>query len=78
MNAETVSTAPTSAWPVPPEWPLYVSVDQAAKIAGVSYDLMRKWADAQRDPVPHITVGRKKKLVRVAALPAYLEKKEGL
>ena len=63
------------AWTVPPEWPLYVSVERAAEIAGVSYELMRKWTDDQADPVPHIPVGAtgKKKLVRVAALPGYME-----
>lgn len=65
-------------WPIPPEWPLYVSIERAAEIAGVSYGLMRRWADAQHDPVPHITVGRRKKLVRVSALPAYMETKEGI
>lgn len=73
---EAVTAAPVPGWPCPPEWPLYVSVERAAEIAGVSRDLMRKWADAQHDPVPHIRVGRAKKLIRVAALPDYLTRKE--
>lgn len=73
---EAVTAAPVPGWPIPPEWPLYVSIDRAAEIAGVSYELMRQWADAQLDPVPHIRVGRAKKLVRVASLPDYMRKKE--
>lgn len=65
-----------AAWPVPPEWPLYVPVERAAEIAGVSYERMREWADDQRDPIPHIAAGRRKKLIRVAALPGYMRSKE--
>lgn len=63
-----------TAWPVPPEWPLYVSIDQAAKIAGVSYDMMTAWANSI-DPIPHIRSGRKK-LIRVSAIPEYAQKQE--
>lgn len=55
--------------------PLYVSIPQAAKIAGVSKDMMRKWADAVYKPIPHITSGRKK-LIRVSAIEAYAMTKE--
>lgn len=63
-------------WPNPPEWPLYVSVERAAKIAGVTYEAMSEWANDRADPIPHIPVGRAKKLIRVAAIPEYAMKKE--
>lgn len=63
-------------WPSPVEYPLYVPVDTAAKIAGVSYATMRQWVDAVHSPIPHIVAGRRKKLVRVAAIPEYMQTKE--
>ncbi len=75
---EATAGSPAATWPTPVEWPLYVTIERAAEIAGVTYEQMRQWADAQADPVPHIRVGRRKKLVRVAALPAYLETKEAV
>lgn len=66
---------PYSAWPVPTEWPLYVSVQRAADIAGVSYELMSEWVNATSNPIPHIRSGRKK-LIRVSAIPEYMEAKE--
>ncbi len=63
-------------WPSPTEWPLYVPVEKAAKIAGVSYECMRAWADTLKDPIPHIRVGKAKKLIRVAAIPEYMKTKE--
>lgn len=66
----------SGAWPVPPEWPLYVPLERAAKIAGVSVDTMREWANDVSDPVPYIRAGRAKKLIRVAALPEYMKRKE--
>lgn len=65
-------------WPVPTDWPLYVPVDRAAEIAGVSYELMRKWVDAVGDHIPYIQAGRNKKLVRVSAIPEFMMKKESL
>ena len=62
-------------WPVPAELPLYATIDRAAEIAGVSRDKMREWAHDQRDPLPQMQCGRKR-LVRVAALPGYLERRE--
>lgn len=60
-------------WPVPPEWPLYVPVERAAQMAGVSYEFMRAACD-RRDgaAIPHIDMGKRKKLVRVSAIPAYM------
>lgn len=78
-NTEQQESAPiVGLWPVPTNWPLYVPVSQAAEIAGVSYELMRKWVDAVGDHIPYIQAGRNKKLVRVAAIPEYLMKKESL
>lgn len=62
-----------SPWPVPTDWPLYVPVERAAQIAGVSYEAMRSYCD-RRDgaAIPHIDMGKRKKLVRVSAIPAYM------
>lgn len=64
--------------PPPPEVPLYLSISDAAKLTGISYELMSTWANAVVDPIPHITVGRSKKLIRVAAIPAYAKRKEAV
>lgn len=65
-----------SPMPVPPETPLYVTVEAAAKLAGVSYDTMSAWASRVDDPIPHIAAGRSKKLIRVAAIPEYAMRRE--
>lgn len=70
------SGIPPGSWPVPLGLPLYVTVEHAAKLAGVSYECMRAWASSMVDPIPHIAAGRVKKLIRTAAIPAYLETKE--
>lgn len=64
--------------PGPPELPLYVSVERAAKLAGLSYEKVSEWVSAAVDPLPHICVGKSKKLVRVAALPEYARRKESV
>lgn len=64
------------SWPNPVELPLYVTVQKAADIAGVSYEQMKDWVEDAFDPLPHIVVGRKKKLIRTSALPGYLMGKE--
>lgn len=63
-------------WPNPPEWPLYVTIEQAARIAGVSRRTMEGWANSRADPIPHMAVGRAKKLVRTAAIPEYARRME--
>lgn len=63
-------------WPVPVDWPLYVSVERAAGIAGVSYETMSSWVNSRVDPIPHLAAGRSKKLVRVSAIPAYAMTRE--
>lgn len=65
----------TTAWPVAPGMPLYVTIDQAAEITGVSRARLREWADDRARPIPQMRPG-KKVLLRTAALPAYLEGRE--
>lgn len=73
-NAPAVKQAP---WPVPAELPLYVSVERAAKIAGVSRDRMYEFVNSRADPIPQMRVGRGGKvLIRTAALPEYLMRRE--
>lgn len=67
-----------ASWPNPTKWPLYVSVQQAADIAGVSYETMSAWANAAADPIPHLRAGRAKKLIRTAAIPEYAMRKEAV
>ncbi|WP_305296585.1 helix-turn-helix domain-containing protein [Parvibacter caecicola] len=62
-------------WPVPAGVPLYAPIEKAAEIAGVSQNTMRAWANDQGDPLPQLAVG-KKRLVRVGALPEYMERRE--
>ncbi len=57
---------------------LYAPISEAAAIAGVSYEMMSDWANSPTDPIPHIPVGRAKKLIRVSAIPAYAKTKEAV
>lgn len=57
------------------ETPRYVPISTAAKIAGVSDEVMRSWANAPIKPIPHLECG-KKKLVRVSAIEPYAMTKE--
>lgn len=65
-----------TSWPNPPNLPLYCTVQQAADIGGVSYELMKTWVEDPFDGLPYILVGRKKKLIRTSALPEYMRRKE--
>lgn len=61
--------------------PLYQPIPEAARIAGVSEELMRRWCDRDYDPIPHIEVGKAKnkapkKLVNLAAIPEFLKRQE--
>lgn len=51
------------------------SRDQLISIAGISEDMMRQFANAAYEPIPHIVSGRKK-LIRVASIADYLKTKE--
>nr|DAE63978.1 MAG TPA: helix-turn-helix domain protein [Caudoviricetes sp.] len=55
--------------------PLYVSIAEAARIAGVSDEMMRAWANSSPEHIPYIQSGRKK-LIRVAGIAAWAEKME--
>ena len=57
------------------EQPMYGSVQQAADIAGVPYELIAQMASRKADPLPHIKRG-KKRLIRVSALAEWLRKEE--
>lgn len=56
-------------------YPLYVSIEQAAKYAGISEHMMRAFANQKVDPIPHIRCGNKK-LVRRDGIADYLKGKE--
>lgn len=75
-EAEMMPKVSQTLWPSPVEYPLYVPVEKAAKIAGVRYEVMRQWVDAVDSPIPHIVMGKRKKLIRVAAIPEYMKGKE--
>ncbi len=77
-STTTMAEAEPIQWPNSLELPLYVSVDRAAKLAGVGKDTMRAWMNAVADPIPHICLGGKggKKLIRTAAIPEYMRRKE--
>ena len=62
-------------WPVPAGVPLYAPIEEAAQITGISRDMLREMANDQRDPLPQIRRG-KKRLLRMGALPEYLERRE--
>ena len=57
--------------------PLYVTVNEAARIAGISQHQMRAYVNDQVRPLPHLKAGSKV-LVRVAALPEYLKSREAV
>ena len=69
------TTAETRA----PEAPLYVSVDRAAKLCGVSRAVMRSWVNDPRDPIPHLRTGRGSHAtvrVRASAVAPYARSRE--
>jgi excisionase family DNA binding protein len=74
--AEFITTAAKLSKSLPTiNTPLYISVNAAAKYAGVSDDTMRAWVNDPLHPLPYIKSGRKK-LVRVSAIADYAMKKE--
>lgn len=70
------SGIPPGSWPVPPGLPLYVSVEQAAKLAGIGRDRMYEYVNSRADPIPQMRVGRGRTLIRTSAIPEYLKRKE--
>ena len=75
-DKEPASGIPSGTWPVPPGLPLYVSVEQAAKLAGVGRDLMYEYVRSRADPIPQMRVGRSKTLIRTSAIPEYMRRRE--
>lgn len=76
-STEAIAAPEPAAWPLPTGMKLYVSIDQAAEITGVSRDRLRRWAADRVDPIPQLQCGSKV-LLRTAALPAYLARKEAV
>lgn len=75
-DKEPASGIPSGTWPVPPGLPLYVSVEQAAKLAGIGRDLMYEYVRSRADPIPQMRVGRTKTLIRTSAIPEYMRRRE--
>lgn len=63
-------------WPVAMGLPLYVSVEQAAKLAGIGRDRMYEYVNSRADPIPQMRVGRSKTLIRTSAIPEYMRRRE--
>ena len=77
MSEEKASPGiPSGTWPVPPGLPLYVSVEQAAKLAGIGRDLMYEYVRSRADPIPQMRVGRSNTLIRTSAIPEYMRRRE--
>lgn len=70
------SGIPPGSWPVPLGLPLYVSVEQAAKLAGIARDRMYEYVNSRADPIPQMRVGKGRTLVRTSAIPEYLRRRE--
>ena len=75
-DKEPASGIPSGTWPVPPGLPLYVSVEQAAKLAGIGRDLMYEYVRSRADPIPQMRVGRSKTLIRTSAIPEYMRRRK--
>lgn len=75
-DKEPASGIPSGTWPVPPGLPLYVTVEQAAKLAGIGRDLMYEYVRSRADPIPQMRVGRSKTLIRTSAIPEYMRRRE--
>lgn len=70
------SGIPPGTWPVPLGLPLYVSVEQAAKLAGIARDRMYEYVNSRADPIPQMRVGKGRTLIRTSAIPEYLRRRE--
>ncbi len=67
---------PPGSWPVPLDLPLYVSVERAARLAGIGRDRMYEYVNSRADPIPQMRVGRGRTLIRTSAIPEYLRRRE--
>lgn len=70
------SGIPPGTWPVPLGLPLYVSVEQAAKLAGIGRDRMYEYVNSRADPIPQMRVGKGRTLIRTSAIPEYMRRRE--
>lgn len=70
------SGIPPGTWPVPLGLPLYVSVEQAAKLAGIARDRMYEYVNSRADPIPQMRVGKGRTLIRTSAIPEYMRRRE--
>lgn len=75
-DKEPASGIPPGSWPVPLGLPLYVSVEQAAKLAGIARDRMYEYVRSRADPIPQMRVGKGRTLIRTSAIPEYLRRRE--
>ncbi|MGN8903973.1 helix-turn-helix domain-containing protein [Collinsella sp. HCP28S3_E5] len=75
-DQEPASGIQPDAWPVPLDLPLYVSVEQAAKLAGIARDRMYEYVNSRADPIPQMRAGKGRTLIRTSAIPEYLKRKE--
>lgn len=70
------SGIPPGSWPVPLGLPLYVTVEHAAKLAGIARDRMYEYVNSRADPIPQMRVGKGRTLIRTSAIPEYLRRRE--
>lgn len=59
-------------------YPMYVSIDKAARISGLSKDDIAAFVCAEVNPLEHIRTGKHggRVLVRVSAIEPYLERRK--
>ena len=57
--------------------PLYVGVEEAAQICGVSAKVMREWVNRPYGAIPHLECGSRR-LIRVSALAEYAMSQEAI
>lgn len=77
MSEEKASPGiPPGSWPVPLGLPLYVSVEQAAELAGIARNLMYEYVNSRADPIPQMRVGKGRTLIRTSAIPEYMRRRE--
>lgn len=56
------------------DYPLYLSIPQAAEMSGIGEKQIRDWLNGS-DPMPHIKIGAKR-LIQRDTFPKYLEARQ--
>ena len=56
------------------EYPLYLSIEQAATYTGIGQNTLRDWLNS-KDPMPYLAIGNRK-LIQRDALSDYLTSKQ--